>query len=145
MFTEEKLVLMVFSVVWIAGVFICRKFYAARAWPSVEGVITKSALEWQSGSGSTNGGYTMDVEYEYVVNGRKYVKNGLRLGWKLMMSFKRFMDKRLAAFPVGKQVSVTYNPQKPKESFVIAPDPDKVRLLLAVMAIVLSWFWMYYS
>ena len=98
MFTEENVVLMVFGVVWIAGVFICRKFYAAREWPSVEGVVTKSALEWQSGAGvNSPSGYSMDVEYAYVVNGRRYVKNGLRLGWKLMMSFKRSMDKRLAA------------------------------------------------
>ncbi|MEE9255141.1 MAG: DUF3592 domain-containing protein [Pseudomonadales bacterium] len=145
MFTEEKVVLMVFGLVWVGGVFLCRKFYAAREWPCVDGVVTKSALEWESGNADMSGGYTMDVEYEYVVNSRKYVRNGLRLGWKLMMGFKSSMEKRLAAFPVGKRVTVSYNPRKPKESYVVPANPDQLRLLLIVIAIVLVGFWIYYN
>ena len=145
MFTEENLVLMVLAAVWVGGVFLCRKFYAARDWPSVDGVITKSALEWQSGSGSSSGGYSMDVEYEYVVNSKKYVKNGLRLGWKLMMSFKKSMQKRLAGFPVGKRITVSYNPRKPQEAYVVPTNPDIGRVLLIVMALVLAGFWVHYN
>ena len=146
MFTLENIALMAFALVWVGGVFLCRKFYAARDWPSVDGLITKSALEWEQGNGPDSvSGYTMDVEYEYVVNSRKYVKNGLRLGWKLMMGWKSSMERRLAAFPVGRRVTVSYNPQKPKEAYVVPTDPDQFRLLLIVVAIALAGFWTYHN
>lgn len=143
--TTENFVLAIFGVAWVCGVCMCRKFYSAREWPSVDGVITKSELASKSPGADSSGSYVMDVEYEYIVHGRKYVKNGLRLGWKLMMSWRAAMEKRLAEYPVGREVRVSYNPRRPQESFVVATDPEMLRAILVVMAGVLLAFWIVYN
>ena len=76
-------------------------------WESVPGVITKSrariARMW----------FLPAFEYTYSVSGIEYKGTALTL-WPRITYDRRVADEWINEYPEGKQVTVYYNPDKPK-------------------------------
>jgi hypothetical protein len=93
------------------GMHFCR---AARSlsWPSVGGVVSKSARETVY---TEHGSRTeANVEYTYTVNGRRYRNDTIAFGMLRGKLTWGDADRRLAEFPVGKRVTVYYDPRRPR-------------------------------
>jgi hypothetical protein len=78
-----------------------------------EGVITKSTLKCHSGSkgGKT---YSLDVEYDYEVDGRKFT--GTRYCYGEMSTNDGTWSKVQKELPAGKTVPVYYDPADPSDA-----------------------------
>ncbi len=88
-------------------------------WPSVTGLVTESGVETTSRKvgGVRKTRTVMTVSYEYVVGDTLYHNDTVRFD---QGSLSRSGKERLAgAYPVGKQVQVFYNPDKPKQAVLV--------------------------
>lgn len=78
-------------------------------WPTTAGVITRmNVSEHTDRDGSRT--KHLDVRYKYAVNGREF--EGDRVG----VGTSYDTDAVAQAYPVGKQVLVFYNPEKPADA-----------------------------
>ena len=84
--------------------------YHSKSWPQVEGVIVSSET---SDEYIDPGLWTLEIDYEYVVDDFKYKANFRESwccwGWTLR-------DRMARAFPQGGRVPIYYDPQDPRES-----------------------------
>ena len=80
--------------------------------PTVEGVIIKSAIE--ESNFDRRRGYTIDVTYEYYVNGNKYLSNRICCGTSSNDSSEEIVEK----YPVGSEITVYYREKKPNLSVI---------------------------
>jgi hypothetical protein len=87
----------------------------AQNWSSTTGTILMSSVQ-SSRSGS--GGYSTHpvIVYQYQVHGQTYQSQNLRVGDKFLRvntswSAQETVDK----YPIGKQVTVYYDPNNPKD------------------------------
>lgn len=110
------------------GAQLIIRLRAARNWPSVNGKIIKSEItggfdERQESSGfKFTYMYKPDIRYEYFVIGQRFEGNSV--SWKtLSASGKSVLKNPTLEFPVGRQVEVFYNPQKPNESMLATAFP----------------------
>ncbi len=92
---------------------------ASRDWPSVSGLITRSNLEARrTGTGSRRRvEHDVEISYEYVVEGAVYRNDVVRFDQQnLPLKSKELL---VSSHPVGKKVTVYYNPDKPKQSVLV--------------------------
>lgn len=103
----------------VMGFFGVRQFMraqASEAWPTVTGVITIAELGKQMGNErdeSTT--YSADISYDYLVNDRSYVNGAVSFDG-VTSSDPATARRILKRYPVGKQVTVYYNPAAPQEA-----------------------------
>jgi len=94
------------------------KAIKAKYFPTVLGKITSSEVGTpMAGAGRESGDriqtYTLDISYKYVVNGKTYSSKKRR--WhEVQSSFHRYHDTIARKYPLGKSVTVFYNPKNPK-------------------------------
>ena len=94
------------------------KAVKAKYYPSVLGKITSSEVGTPTaGSGRESGDriqtFALDITYKYVVNGKTYSSKKRR--WhEVQSSFHRYHDSIARRYPLGKSVTVFYNPNNPK-------------------------------
>jgi Protein of unknown function (DUF3592) len=90
----------------------------ATLWPTAPGQIISSGYhEYQdSDDNGTRTRYKVSVVYRYEVNDRQYKGDRLRLGMVASASFPNLAKRTAQAYPVGAEVTVHFNPQKPGES-----------------------------
>mgnify|MGYP000023547280 CR=1 FL=1 len=89
-------------------------------WPSVAGLVTHSNLEVHRsnvGAQSNKLRHRVDVEYEYVVDGRRYENDVVRFNQNNLS--RKDKERLVSAHPVGRQVEVFYNPSDPAESVLV--------------------------
>jgi len=94
------------------------KAIKAKRFPTVLGKITRSEVGTPVvGMGRESGDriqtFTLNIIYKYTVNGKTYSSDKRR--WhEVQSSFHRYHDAIARKYPLGKPVTVYYNPQNPK-------------------------------
>ena len=86
----------------------------SRSWPSVQGTITTSRVEWAlfPGRGSSNYSRILILTYSYAVDGQPYTGKRIAIapsGWFSLGGPAQLHAK----YPQGAQVAVFYDPAKP--------------------------------
>ena len=104
------------------GVRQLMRAQASTTWPTVTGVVMISELGKQMGNErdeSTT--YSADISYDYVANDRSYVNGAISFDG-VISSDPSTARRLLKRYPVGKQVTVYYNPADPQDA-VLEPGP----------------------
>lgn len=129
-------VFVVLNVIFLAIIFFMRRRMAAVSqWPSTMGTVHGSYLERRS---SSEGGYTNYpvVQYSYQVSGQAYQGVKIAPGPEVGGTGA---GKVIARYPIGAQVMVFYNPQKPSDAVLETKAPAQwlMWLLLIIFDIAL--------
>ncbi len=128
-------VLILLNTIFLAIIYFMRRRMATvSTWPSTMGTVSASFLEQRSDSeGTTN--YPV-VQYSYQVGGQTYQSSkrapGMEVGGTGAGSV-------IARYPVGAQVMVFYDPQKPSDAVLERKAPAQwlMWLLLVIFDVVL--------
>ena len=119
--------LFVFDAIFLGIIFFTRRKVAqAAGWPSTLGTVTHSTIEMRSSSEGGTTPYPV-VHYAYQVMGQPYQANKVMPGMEVGGSGARKVVER---YPMGAQVMVYYNPEKPSEALLERGMPGFIR-----------WFW----
>ncbi|RLB87914.1 MAG: hypothetical protein DRH26_14630 [Deltaproteobacteria bacterium] len=116
--------LAIFPLVFpLAGIFVLYfgvnallKGYESRKWPTVNGQISNSYIDRrdETSNGRSSISYAAILGYEYRVNGKNYYCDTIRFGKSKYASRKRSKTlKYLELYPMGKPVTVYYDPVDP--------------------------------
>ena len=97
---------------------------AAVDWPRAEGEVVRSGVEtvWSSSSSSSGGrsrSYAPLIVYRYGVNGTVYEGRQIWLNESQSFGFASSARAFAAQYPVGRRVSVIYNPEAPSDAALI--------------------------
>jgi hypothetical protein len=87
----------------------------AQAWPTVDGVITRSSVE-HSSSARTATVYYLNVQYRYSVGEQSYTGDNVTPRLSATMSLVEANDLISGRYAVGQQVKVYYDPQNPSDA-----------------------------
>lgn len=125
-----KYVAMIFLGMFVAvglgfacwGCVLLRRAAASGAWPSVEGRVVRSRVSAMSGENGPT--YAPDVGYVYLVDGAERTAARLFVGDSLSTSDGGYARGYCERYPVGKTVSVYYDPDDP-DSAVLEPGLTK--------------------
>lgn len=94
---------------------------ASAQWPSVEGIIERSEVTTSRSSGKNKKTmYTADIDYRYSVEDKEYRSSTIAFGGRVSSSSSSSAYAITKRYPVGQQVPVYYEPQKP-ENAVLEP------------------------
>lgn len=98
------------AILYAAG----QKNKQAANWPTVPGTVVSSQVQTVRGTES-GVSYEPHVVYTYTVDGQTYTGDKLNFSaWR--STGKAEPQKKVDAYPVGAEVSVHYNPKKPREA-----------------------------
>lgn len=117
-----------------------RKVRQSMAWEQTWGTVLFSMVETRrssSSEGGTSTSYYPKIVYEYRVMGQAFHGDRFNLGEVGLGSYKR-VAATVAAYPVGKQIEVFYNPENPVEAVLQRTAPSSNLLLFIVMIILAS-------
>jgi hypothetical protein len=108
-------------VALLMAVGMCGYVLRASRWPTTRGrVIASGAEEFrarpQPDDRVRRTMYKPSVVYEYEVNGRRYTGDRLTLGVVASATFPWAARRTAAKYPVGREVTVYYDPNSPGES-----------------------------
>ncbi len=101
--------------------FGIREYFKAQAstgWPSVEGVVLRSEMDVDHSSSSSGGSsttYGADVAYEYQQGGTRRTGDRVEFG-EISTGDSSDAQQVLDRYPVGREVTVYYNPEDPADS-----------------------------
>lgn len=129
-------VFLLLNVIFLAILFFMRRRMATvRQWPSTMGTVNASYLERRHSSDSGSTDYPV-VEYSYQIGGQAYKSTKIAPGPEVGGTG---MGKVVARYPVGAQVMVFYNPQKPSDAVLETKAPAQwlMWLLLIIFDCVL--------
>jgi len=96
-----------------------RKAAASQSWPVTHGQITKAEVKQSASTdddGRTTYAYYPAVEYAYQIGEQTYTGKRMSFGGVVAYGSRSKAEANLARFPVGGQVAVYYNPEKPSEA-----------------------------
>ncbi len=93
------------------------------SWPTVAGTVTRSEVTSHRSThkGRTSTSYHAHIEFDYAVDGKAL--HGNRRTYKVMASSQSAANEAVAAYPVGRSVTVSYDPQDPERA-VLEPGWD---------------------
>ncbi len=99
------------ALLWFWAWPSLQEAWASDSWPNSSGVIHSSKIKTDRDSDGKKT-YSLDLDYEYVVDGKTY------LGSRIMVSDLQMQSSNKAKslqrkYPQGKQVSVYYDPDLP--------------------------------
>jgi len=102
----------VLLTIW--GWTILQNARASGSWPTADGIVTRSQV---SHSTDAEGGdsYQPQVTYKYSANNTTYENNTIKFGENSYNS-RRKADEIAGNYPVGKNVTIYYDPEKPDRS-----------------------------
>ena len=80
----------------------------SKSWPAVEGVIESSRIA------NSDGMYSTDIRYSYIVNGQTYRSSNVWFGGDIRSSNSKPATETVDRYPSGKRVSVHYDPLHPE-------------------------------
>ena len=93
--------------------------FSSKKWMTTNGKIINSEIYKQSFTGEADVTYRPSIAFEYLVNGEKFISDRLYYGVKIMSSGNWINSRKLIEkYPVDKEVTVYYNPNKPKISVI---------------------------
>jgi hypothetical protein len=87
---------------------------ASASWPTANGVITRSVVTHSTDSDGGDS-YSPEVTFTYTVNDTGYANDTIKFG-ENSYSSRRKAEGIAGNYPVGKNVIVYYNPEKPNQS-----------------------------
>lgn len=115
----------------------------AKGWPTVPGRVVGGSIHTRVISLSRGRGvtYGVIVEYEYELAGWRYRGTRFSLSGPEYVSFEGRAKRRLARYPVGTPVTVSYDPAKPGEGVISlsAPAIFVFRFIFWFMLIFAGW------
>ena len=120
------------------GGYCIYKGYESLTWPQTPGIITDSFVERQSrrssGTRTSTYKYFARIRYSYTINGSKgYTSSQIGYGKNEYTSRnKSKTEKYLRQFPVGKSVTVFYDPENPKQAVLTQGITGGALLMLAM-------------
>ena len=89
---------------------------ASQNWASATGTVLMSSVQ-TSYSGTGGSSIYPVIVYQYEVNGKMYQSQNLRAGDEfLKVNIPSQAQKTVDKYPIGKQVTVYYDPNNPAES-----------------------------
>lgn len=104
------------GVMSFLGVRQLMRAQASTSWPTVTGVVTIAELGKQVGNErDTSTTYSTDISYDYVAKDRSYVNSAINFA-DVNSSDPSAARRILKRYPVGKQVTVYYNPADPQNA-----------------------------
>ncbi|MCM8538380.1 MAG: DUF3592 domain-containing protein [Lentisphaeraceae bacterium] len=102
------------ALVCYFGYTSAEKGEASKSWPTVKGKITYSEVL------HSRNGYFPSVDYEYSINGVKYINYDIDYGRVVERSKAQSFAKRIVKrFYLGSEVDIYYDPSDPEESVLI--------------------------
>jgi len=113
----------------------CKGIGRCRSWPEVPGTVLSSGLVRRRKLGNKTSSFP-DIVYQYEVNGRTFQGNRLHPPPETGGSW--WAARKVAQYPAGKNVLVSYNPENPLEAVLEKQGP--VGLYLWVFAALLFFF-----
>jgi hypothetical protein len=90
------------------------RIHESKRWPTAKGTIRESRIE--EGTGGRRGYFVLIVLYTYLVKGREYKSDRLYFYDYQSKHWRHYVEKDLLLYPVGKIVTVYYNPRKPSDA-----------------------------
>lgn len=89
-------------------------------WPTTEAVVSSSNVrrDWDKNNGAPKTTYWFEISYNYEIEGKTYL--GKRYTFQGGPSFntKSLADALLAEFPIGKKITIYYQPDNPQEAVI---------------------------
>jgi hypothetical protein len=135
----------IFVLVW--GFKNLKQAQASASWPSVSGMIVASTVEQtRSSGGDSELRYVPRVRYEYKVGETKYASERISFGGRTLHKSPAPAQAELAAYAVGKTVTVYHDPAVPNSSVLQPGVSGSVYLVFAagllfiVVGPVTAWF-----
>lgn len=105
-----------FCVVYFLGLPMLREARASNAWPTTDGVVTVARVESkrERRDGKTKTMYWHHVEYRYAVNDEELTGDRVWItDGNSSANVSTFAKQAVASYPVGKEVTVHYDPAAP--------------------------------
>jgi hypothetical protein len=119
-----------------------KKALVSQSWPSTTGQITESHVSRSQSTdsdGDTTTSYSARVAYTYQVGGQTYSGHNIAFGFNPSYSSETKAQADAARYPVGSQVSVYYDPNKPSDAVLERQvSGSKVGLILGIIFIVVG-------
>ena len=111
----------------------------AKSWPTVPGRVVGGRIDTRFFSRGVSHGVI--VEYEYDLDGRRHRSTRFSLSGPEYVSFEGRAKRRLACYPVGAPVTVSYDPAKPGEGVISlnAPFIFVLRIVFWVFLVICAW------
>jgi Protein of unknown function (DUF3592) len=106
-------------VIFFLGLRDLRLAKASAGWPATQGAITATRIRVDD-RGESSESYHPEITYTYAVMGASYEGSRRIIGATRGYSSRRRAEAFLEAYPVGRQVTVYYDPQKPREAVLEA-------------------------
>ncbi len=89
-------------------------------WLGTSAVITSSIVrrEWDKNNGAPETKYWFEIQYNYDVDNRTYLGERYAFHGNPSFKTKAGAKKLLEKFPIGKTITVYYQPDNPEESVI---------------------------
>ncbi len=121
------------------GLLTLRNWFRSRAWPRTRGTVEQSTVKSRTliDDDKTRNTYHVELEYAYVVDGRRHISNRVFFGGQQAYVKEEKATHDVWALPVGSDVTVYYNPKDATESVLTVAMPRGGFFLPAMGAIFL--------
>jgi len=107
----------------VQGTFEWIRAADSTSWPTVPGIVTHSEVTTHrsTSKGRPRTSYGERIEFDYTVEGTTH--HGTRRTYRVVASSESAAKEAVAAYPVGRSVTVSYDPQDPERA-VLEPGWD---------------------
>lgn len=103
-----------------------------KQWNTTTGKVLASELScFTMETGRVDGAYNVNIKYQYIVKGEKYISKKVYCGDWVALSFSYYMKTIVAQYKIGDECTVYYNTRNPKKSVL------KVGICLPVYSVLL--------
>lgn len=119
-----------------------KKAEESQNWPNVPGTVTQTEVKRsvnRDDDGNESYAYYPKIEYTYQVGGQTLTGKRLAFGGQVAQKNPASVQKDLERYPVGGQVNVYYDPNKPSEAVLERQAGGlKWGLIVGIICLVLS-------
>ena len=115
----------------------------SRAWPRVDGVVSKSKLVSVSKKQRQEPNWKPEIHYTFTFNGTPLTGTLVAFGLDGLAGSRAFATAYVDRYPVGQQVSVCVDPKDPSRSVLEPGLTFKATgslIIAIVLLVVSSWF-----
>lgn len=119
------LVLMGSLLIWQAHTSAARA-REQQSWPQTKGkIISTEILEGTITDSNTKEAttYAPKINYEYSVGGKRYMSSVYTLDPHWVLEFREQAETIVKDYPIGREVPIFYDPQRPEVAILIQSDP----------------------
>lgn len=110
----------------------------SESWPAAPGIITHSDVDQSMDDGKAM--YAAEINYEFAVENKSYIGNKISLSsGNSKTSSLREVKKDLQEYPIGKEVTVYYDPELPNNA-VLKTGADTFTYIIKYIPYVFGFF-----